>query len=93
MFIRSLETMTKAKIGRVIDLLEDYGQTLGMPHSKAVATGIFELRIHGKQEIRILYTFHKGDAVLLKAFVKKTEKLPRRELKIAIERKKMLDKE
>lgn len=52
-FIEFLEKPTIAKVLRTIDLLEDFGPQLGMPHSKKIEDGLFELRIRGKQEVRI----------------------------------------
>ena len=85
-FIRSLEKLAIAKVVRTIDLLETFGNNLGMPHSKKVAEKLFELRISGRQEIRIFYTFHKGSACLLHGFIKKSRKTPQRELNNALAR-------
>lgn len=85
-FIQSLEKDTIAKTIHVIELLEKFGNTLGMPHSKMVSRGIFELRISGSQNIRIFYVFSKNKAVLLHGFIKKTPKIPSKEINIAIKR-------
>ena len=82
-YIVSLEKSMIAKVLRTLDLLEKFGNNLGMPHSKKVGTELFELRIRGKQEIRIIYCFHKNAVVLLHAFVKKTQKLPKNHIEIA----------
>src|SRR5574340_163033 len=79
-FITSLEKATIAKTLRTIDLLEKFEHKLGMPHSKKVAEGIFELRIRGQQEVRIFYCFQKGTIYLLSGFIKKTQKTPPNEL-------------
>ncbi|MFH0853087.1 MAG: type II toxin-antitoxin system RelE/ParE family toxin [bacterium] len=85
-FISTLEKPTIAKIFRTVDLLEIFGNRLGMPHSKKVKGGIFELRIRGQQEVRILYTFQKREIVLLHGFIKKSQKTPKREIKLAIKK-------
>ena len=54
-FISDLEKSTIAKVLRTIDLLEHFGQRLGMPHSKNIGHKLFELRIRGQQEIRLIY--------------------------------------
>ncbi|MBI3335904.1 MAG: type II toxin-antitoxin system RelE/ParE family toxin [Candidatus Portnoybacteria bacterium] len=90
-FIFSLEKPTIAKILRTIDLLEEFGHRLGLPHSKKINSSLFELRIRGIQEVRILYTFHKNTIVLLHGFVKKSKKIPQKEIKTAIERQKHID--
>ena len=90
-FIESLQAATIAKVLRTIDLLEKFGQKLGMPHSKPLREGLFELRIRGIQEVRMIYMFHKRGIVILHGFIKKTQKLPMRELKRAIQKKKEID--
>ena len=64
-FIKSLQKPTIAKGLRNIDLLEEFGEKLGPPHTKKVSARLFELRIPGKQEIRILYSFRKPQIFLL----------------------------
>jgi len=90
-FIHALGPETIAKVLRVIDLLEQFGHQLALPHSKKLAERLFELRVRGKQEVRIFYAFHKGKAVLLHGFVKKSKRIPARELKTALQKSKALD--
>jgi len=90
-FISSLEKFTILKVFRTIDLLEQFGHRLGMPHSKRLTQNIFELRIRGIQEVRLLYTFYDGRAMILYGFIKKSEKLPTRHLKTAVTRRRALD--
>ena len=82
-FIQSLEKPTIAKVLRVIDLLEKFGHRLGLPHSKKVTTGLFELRIRGQQEVRLFYTFQKGTIIILHGYIKKSPTIPRGEIKQA----------
>ena len=79
-----------AKISSVIDLLEKHGNLLGRPHSAPIEKGIFELRVRGREEIRIFFTFSKKDIYLLHAFKKKTQKIPTREIEITRKRLKSL---
>lgn len=88
-FIKLLSEKSIAKVGHTINLLEKYGNTLRMPHSKKISKDLYELRVRGKEEIRIIYAFKKGGIYLLHGFKKKTQKAPVRELEIA---KKRLDK-
>ena len=90
-FIKTLDKPTIAKVLRTLDLLERFGNRLSMPYSKCIDTGLFEFRIRGKQHIRILYCFHKNIAVLLHAFVKKDQKIPKKEITIAKKRKSKLE--
>lgn len=82
-FIKSLEKPAIAKILRTLDLLEIFGHELSMPHSRKISNRLFELRIRGTQEIRIFYTFHKNEVILLHGFLKKTEQTPQKEIAIA----------
>jgi len=82
--IKNLEKPTIAKVLRTFDLLEKFNFNLKEPHSKKVARNLFELRIRGEQEVRIFYTFHKSQIILLRGFIKKTQKIPKREIKMAL---------
>ncbi|OGE08192.1 hypothetical protein A3A60_03700 [Candidatus Curtissbacteria bacterium RIFCSPLOWO2_01_FULL_42_26] len=62
------------------------------PLSKYIESGLWELRIRSRNNIlRILYTFSKGQVIiLLHIFIKKQQKTPRGELEIARQRLKKL---
>ena len=79
-FLESLSDKEIAKAIRTIELLEEFGNNLNMPHSKHMTDGLLELRIRGTREIRIFYCFHKNKAVLLHACIKKTQKTLDKEL-------------
>lgn len=79
-FLESLNAKEIAKAIRTIELLEEFGNDLGMPHSRHMSDGLLELRIRGTREIRIFYCFHKKQAVLLHACIKKTKKTLDKEL-------------
>jgi phage-related protein len=82
-FLSALTEKEVAKVIRTIELLEEFGNDLGMPHSKHMSDGLLELRIRGTREIRIFYCFHRNKAYLLNAFIKKTQKTPEKELNVA----------
>ncbi len=84
-FINSLDVGMKNKMFREIELLEAFGTELRMPHSKHLDDGIFELRAKFSSNIsRVLYFFfYQGKAILTNGFVKKTDKTPQEEIKIA----------
>lgn len=93
-FIDSLDFWTQRRFFDKKDLLEEFGHKLPEPHAKYLKDGIFELRFSGKEgKIRILYFFfHKNTAVFTDGFIKKTQKIPKRLLKVAIkDRKKFLE--
>jgi len=68
----------------------EFGPNLGMPHSRSMGGGLFELRPHGREGIgRAFYCFVVGQRVIiLHAFIKKTQGTPKKELKIARKRMK-----
>lgn len=65
--------------------MEIYGPDLGMPHTRAMGHGLFELRIKAAEGIaRVFYCTIVGrQIVMLHQFTKKSEKTPRRELDVA----------
>jgi len=69
-----------------MDLLEKYGPGLGMPHSKMIAPGLYELRVRGQNEVRIFYMFKGKFVYFLHAFKKQTQKTPDKEIEIAKQR-------
>lgn len=89
-FIESLESDTIAKVFRVIELLGIHGYALRMPYSKNIGGQLYELRTRGTQEVRIFYIFHNDSAILLHGFVKKSQKIPRKEIIRAQEKLRVL---
>lgn len=90
-FIRKQQAQTKAKILHIVKLLRQYGNKLGMPHSKMLGSGLYEIRIKGKEEIRIFYCFKANKIILLiHAFKKKTQQTPNKEIELALLRMKSL---
>ncbi|PJB15407.1 type II toxin-antitoxin system RelE/ParE family toxin [Candidatus Falkowbacteria bacterium CG_4_9_14_3_um_filter_38_19] len=85
-FIKSLEKSTIAKVLRIIDLLEKFGHNLGLPHSKKVCGQLYELRIRSAQEVRIFYIFRKSKIFLLHGFIKKSQRVPGREIRLALKK-------
>jgi len=88
-FICQQSAKIEAKIYRHIDLLWDFGLSLGQPFVEKIAgSGIWELRIrHSSNRYRILYFASSGHKfILLHAFLKKTARTPRNEIEIAQKR-------
>ncbi len=83
-YLDSLEKSSKSKSSKYIDLLERFGNTLGMPYSRKISHNLYELRIRSQQEIRILCCFYNQQAVIVHAFVKKSQKTPRKEIQTAL---------
>ena len=89
-FIKDLSEPLGARVEKTIDLLVQYGNTLRLPHSKNVGRGLFELRVLGEIQIRILYTFRKNKAYLLHIFIKKTDRISPKDINYALRIKKLL---
>ena len=87
-FINKLDGALHLHVHQMIKRLEMHGHELRDPHSKSLKGGLFELRILGAKQIRIIYAFHNDKAVLLNIFVKKVWTIPRKEIEYA---RKILD--
>lgn len=87
-FIEEQDRSTQTRIAHSIRLLIDYGPFLKPPDIKKLQDKLYELRITGKISIRIFYSIINGKYYLLHAFKKKTQKIPARELKVALDRMK-----
>ena len=79
-----------ARFLRYAERMEVYGPDLGMPHTRAMGEGLFELRLKAAEGIaRVFYCTLVGRrVVMLHQFIKKSEKTPPNELKIARNRMK-----
>jgi phage-related protein len=90
--ILALPTGLLARFLRYAEKMETFGPDLGMPHTRAMGDGLFELRMKAAEGIgRVFYcTLIGRRIVFLHQFVKKTDKTPPKELKIARQRMKEL---
>jgi len=72
------------------DRMVEFGPDLGMPHTRAMSLGLFELRLKSREGIgRVFYCTQVGrKIVMLHQFVKKTDKTPPKELALARKRMK-----
>lgn len=79
-----------ARYLRYADRMEVYGADLGMPHTRAMGDGLFELRLKSAEGIaRVFYCTIIGNKIMmLHQFTKKTDKTPARELVTAQRRMK-----
>ncbi len=77
-----------ARYFRCTDRMEEFGPDLGMPHTRAMSAGLFELRLKSREGIgRVFYCTLVGrKIIILHQFVKKTDKTPPKELEIARKR-------
>ena len=63
----------------------EYGPNLGLPHTDSLGDGLFELRLKGSEGIaRVFYCMMTGKKIfVLHSFVKKSQKTPLKELRLA----------
>jgi len=89
--IEALPADMRARLARIAQLIEEKGlERVGEPHVKHLEDRLWEIRLTGRSGIsRALYVTARGRrAVIVRAFVKKTERTPRREIELASARAK-----
>ena len=88
-FLDSLPVKKRAKALRNLELLKEFGLAAGARFVEPIGDGLFSLRtVFAGDQIRILFfTVIRNKAVLLSGFEKKTRKIPRREIALALKRK------
>jgi phage-related protein len=86
--INSLPLGLRARYAALAERLVLVGANLGEPHSKAMGSGLFELRLKSHEGIaRVMYcTFVGRRIVMLHSLVKKTQQTPRADLALARQR-------
>lgn len=80
----------QARYIHLTDRMLLHGPNLGMPHTKAIRNGLFELRLKSKEGIgRVFYCMViENRIVMLHSFIKKSQMIPSDELKVALKRMK-----
>ncbi|HLT99008.1 MAG TPA: type II toxin-antitoxin system RelE/ParE family toxin [Burkholderiaceae bacterium] len=86
--IMALPATLQARYISLTDRMQAYGPNLGEPHTKPFGGGLFELRLKGADGIaRVFYCTLVGRrVVMLHSFIKKSDKTPLAELRIAASR-------
>ncbi len=85
-WLKQLDKEDRKIIGEDIKTVQ-FGWPLGMPLVRKMDKGLWEVRIQLHNRIaRVLFTSHQGVMVLLHGFVKKSQKTPANDLKIAKQR-------
>ena len=78
-----------ARFLRIGDLIQVLGlERVGEPHVKHIEGPLWEMRLNGRDGIsRALYVVARPKrVVVVRVFVKKTQKTPRREIELALKR-------
>ncbi len=79
-----------ARYFRMTDTMIKYGPHLGMPHTRSLGNGLLELRLKASEGIaRVFYCCIVGHRImLLHSIVKKQQKTPLNDLRLAKQRMK-----
>jgi phage-related protein len=91
--VEALPEDMRARLTRIAKLIEEKGlDRMGEPHVKHVGGRLWEMRLRGRSGLsRALYVTAVGWRVaIVRVFVKKTEKTPRREIDLALSRAKSI---
>ena len=89
--VEALPADMKARFRRIVELIQRQGlQQVREPHVKHIEGPLWEMRMKGKDGIsRAIYVTAKDRrVVVVRVFVKKTQKMPRREIDLALNRAK-----
>ena len=91
--IEALPEDMRARLVRIAQLIEEIGlERVGEPHVKHIEGRLWEMRLKGRSGVsRALYVTAVGRRiVIVRVFIKKTEKTPRREIMLALSRAKSI---
>ncbi len=86
----------RTRFRRIVELIQDHGlEQMREPHVKHLEGRLWEMRMKGKGVIaRAIYVTTSGRrVVVVRLFVKKTRKTPRREIRLALERAKEVNEQ
>lgn len=78
----------RARLAHIRNLVNEFGVALGHPHSDSFGDGLHEFRLKGPDTTaRILFVTRPGKRiVMLRCFIKKTQKTPASEIALARQR-------
>ena len=82
-----------AKVLHIFEIIKEHGPNLGKPHTDSLGNGLFEVRAKGEEGIgRSLFCYVSGKRIIiLHSFIKKTQKTPKKDLDLALVRKKEIE--
>jgi len=92
--LEALPADMRARFVRIARLLETFGtEKVGAPHVRHLTGPLWEMRMRGSDGIsRAIYVTARGKRiVVVRAFIKKTQKTPRREIELALRRAEEVD--
>jgi len=89
--IEALPADMRARFRRIVELIQRHGlERMREPHVKHLEGPLWEMRMAGKDRIArdIYITARNQRVVVVRVFIKKKQKTPRREIDLALERAK-----
>lgn len=86
-WLKSLNKTDRSLIGMDIKIVE-FGWPIGMPVCRPMGKSLYEVRtrLPGNRIARVLFCISQRQMVLLHAFIKKSQKTPKPDLDLAMER-------
>lgn len=92
-FLVSLPEKEKIKISKKIEFVQN-NWPVGMPNVAPLAENLHEIRITLPNRIaRIIFVILNGQMILLHGFIKKTQKTPPSDIRLALDRRNGITKE
>jgi phage-related protein len=93
-WLKSLDKADRVLVGTDIRKVE-YGWPIGMPVCRPMGRGLCEVRTNlgGNRIARVLFYVARDEMFLLHGFMKKSQKTPKADLALAIDRKRKLETE
>lgn len=90
--LEDLPADVRAKFIHICGLIEEFGhEQVGMPHVKHLGGPLWEMRMKSSRALYVKVPQKR--VVVVRAFMKKTQKTPRREIDLALRRaEKLLEK-
>ena len=92
--LAALPADMRARFVRICNLIQEHGlPSVGQPYVKHIEKALWEIRLKGKDGIsRALYVTAKPQRVIiLRVFIKKTQKTPKKEIQLALKRAKDIE--
>lgn len=91
-WLKGLDREDRYLIGTDIKTVE-FGWPIGMPTCRPMGGGLFEVRTQLPQGriARVLFCIYESRMVLLHSFIKKTQKTLKKDLDLALDRKRKLE--
>ena len=88
-WLKNLSPDDRRILGHDIALAE-FGWPIGMPVCRSLSDGLWEIRsnLRGRKIARVIFCITNRQMVLLHGFIKKTQKTPEKDKKLALKRKK-----